>query len=204
MWLVQTGICSKYKIYLISKTECGKKGCKISQFLYWSHWNTFDRLIYINNFPYLTTESETWLSIWTTTFKKMADSKFYIEQHGSRLRDEYVRAYKKYPKCNFLPMKFFVTFSSVAQSCPTLCDPMDCSTPGFPVHRQLPELAQTHVHWVSDAIWASHPLSPSSPPAFSLSQHQCLFLSSLHQVAKVLEFQLQHRSFQWIFRVDFL
>ena len=64
-----------------------------------------------------------------------------------------------------------VQFSSVAQLCPTLCDPMDCSTPGFPVHHQLPELAQTHVHWVGDAIQASHPLSSPSPPAFNLSQH---------------------------------
>ena len=95
--------------------------------------------------------------------------------------------------------------SSVAQSCPTLCDPMDCSTPGFPVHHQLPEFTQTHVHWFGDAIQPSHPLSSPSPP-FNLSEHQGLFqwVSSLHQVAKVLEFQLQHQSFQWIFRVDFL
>ena len=81
---------------------------------------------------------------------------------------------------------------------------MDCSTPGFPVHHQLPELAQTHVHWVSDAILPSHPLSSPSFPAFNLSQHQGLFLwvSSSHQVAKVLEFQLQHQSFQRIFRTD--
>ena len=82
--------------------------------------------------------------------------------------------------------------SSVPQSCLTLCDPMDSSTPGFPVHRQLPELAQTHVHWVSDAIQPSHPLSSPSPPAFNLSQHQGLFqwFSSSHQMAKVLELQL--------------
>ena len=66
-------------------------------------------------------------------------------------------------------------FSSVAQSCPTLCDPMDCSTPGFPVHHQLPELTQTHVHRVGDAIDPGHPLSFPSPPAFSFSQHQGLF-----------------------------
>ena len=66
-------------------------------------------------------------------------------------------------------------FSSVAQSCPTLCDAMDCSTPDFPVHHQLPEHAQTHVHWVGDAIQPSHPLSSPSPPAFNLSQHQGLF-----------------------------
>ena len=94
--------------------------------------------------------------------------------------------------------------SSVAQSCLTLCDPMDCSMSGFPVHHQLPEPTQTHVHWVSDAIQPSHPLS--SPPAFNLSQHQGLFkwVSSSHQVAKGLEFQLQHQSFQWILRTYFL
>ena len=75
---------------------------------------------------------------------------------------------------------------------------MDCSTPGFSVHHQLLELAQTHVHRVSDATQSSHPLSSPSPPAFSLSQHQGIFqgVSSLHQVAKVLELQLQHQSFQ--------
>ena len=68
-----------------------------------------------------------------------------------------------------------VHFSSVAQSCPTLCDPMNCSTPDFPVHHQLPEFTQTHVHWVSDAIQPSHPLSSPSPPAPNPSQHQSLF-----------------------------
>ena len=99
-----------------------------------------------------------------------------------------------------------VQFSSVTQSCPTLCNPMDCSTPGFPVHHQLPDLAQTHVHWVGDAIQLSHPLSSPPPPAFNLSQHQGLFkwVSSSNQLAKVLEFQLQHQSFQWIFRTGFL
>ena len=99
-----------------------------------------------------------------------------------------------------------VQFSSVAQLCPTLCDPMNCSTPGLPVHHQLPEFTQTHVHWVDDATQPSHPLSSPSPPALNLSQHQGLFqrVSSLHQVAKVLEFQLQHQSFQWTTRTDLL
>ena len=94
----------------------------------------------------------------------------------------------------------------VTQSCPTFCDPVDCSTPGFPIHLWLWELAQTHVHQVSDAVQPSHPLSTPFPPAFNLSQHQGLFqgVSSSHQVAKVLEFQLQHQSFQWIFSTDFL
>ena len=87
-----------------------------------------------------------------------------------------------------------------------LCDPMDYSTPGLPVHHQLPEFTQTHVHCVGDAIQPSHPLSSPSPPALNLSQHQGLFkwVSSLHQVAKVLEFQLQHQSFQWTPRTDLL
>ena len=84
------------------------------------------------------------------------------------------------------------------------CDPMNPSTPGLPVHHQLPESTQTHVHWVIDAIQPSHPLSSPSPPTLNLSQHQGLFkwVSSSHQVAKVLEFQLQHQSLQWIPRTD--
>jgi len=94
-------------------------------------------------------------------------------------------------------------FSLVGQFCLTLCNPMDCNMPGSPVtHHQLLELAQTHILQFSDAIQLSHPLSSPSLPAFNLSQHQGLFqwVSSLHQVAKVLEFQLQHQSFQWTFR----
>ena len=101
--------------------------------------------------------------------------------------------------------------SSVAQSHPTLCDPMDCSTPGLPVHHQLQESTQTHVHLVGDAIQPSHLLLSPSPPIFNHSQNQSLFkwVSSSHQVAKELEFQLQHQSFQWIlglisFRMDWL
>ena len=100
--------------------------------------------------------------------------------------------------------RFLFQFSSVAQSCLTLCNPMDCSTPGLPVHHQLPEF--THVHWVNDSIQSSQPLSSPSSPTISLSQHQGLleWVSSSHQMAKVLEFQPQHQSFQWIFRTDFL
>ena len=77
---------------------------------------------------------------------------------------------------------------------------------GLPVHHQLPEFTQTHVHWVGDAIQPSHPLSSPSPPAPNPSQHQSLFqwVNSLHQVPKVLGFQLQHQSFQWIFSTDLL
>ena len=109
------------------------------------------------------------------------------------------RSFKALPKAKFSSVQS-------VQLCPTLCDPMDCSTPGFPDHHQLPELPQTHVNWVGDTIQPSHPLSPPSPPAFNLSHHQDLFqwVSSSHQVAKLLEIQLQHQSFQWICRTDFL
>ena len=82
---------------------------------------------------------------------------------------------------------FIIQFSSVTQSCPTLCNPMNRSTPGLPIHHQLLEFTQTHVHWVSDAIQPSHPLSSPSPPAPNPSQHQGLFqwVNSLHEVAKV-------------------
>ena len=99
-----------------------------------------------------------------------------------------------------------VQFSSVAQSCPTLCDPMNHSRPGLPVHHQLLEFTQTHVHRVGDVIQPSHPLSSPSPPAPNPSQHRSLFqwVNSSHEVAKVLEFQLQHQSFQWTPRTDLL
>ena len=90
-----------------------------------------------------------------------------------------------------------VQFSSLTQSCPTLCDPMNRSTPGLPVHHQFPEFTQTHAHRVGDAIQPSHPLLSLSP-APNPSQHQGLFqwVSSSREVSKVLEFQLQHQSFQ--------
>ena len=109
------------------------------------------------------------LSYQTPVFPKLEKSKFFV-----------------YPLCP----------SSVTQLCPPLCNPMDCSTPGFSVHHQHPKLAQIHVHWVGDVIQPSHPLSSPSPLAFNLSQHQGSFqwVSSLHPVAKVLE--CQHQSFQ--------
>ena len=95
---------------------------------------------------------------------------------------------------------------SVAQPCPALCNPMDCLTQDFPVLHHFPELAQTHGYWVSDAIQPYRPLLFPSPPAFDLSQHQSLFqwVSSSHYLAQILEFQLQHQSLKWVFRVDFL
>ena len=96
--------------------------------------------------------------------------------------------------------------TSVAHLYPTVCNPINCSTPGLAVHHQLLEFTHTHVHWVSDDIQPSHSLSPTSPPAFNLCQHQGHFkwVSPSHQLAKVLEFQLQHQSFQRRFRTDFI
>ena len=106
------------------------------------------------------------------------------------------------------PLWFHISFccGSVAHLCLTLCDSMDCSMPGFPLLHHLPEFDQTHVHYIGDAIQSSHPLSPSSPVALNLSQYQGLsqLACSLHQLVKLLELQLQHQSFQWISRVDFL
>ena len=101
---------------------------------------------------------------------------------------------------------WWVQFSSVIQSCPTLCDPMNHRTPGLPVYHQLPEFTQTHVHRDGNAIQASHPLSSPSPPVPNPSEHQGLFqwVKSSHEIAKVLDFQLQHQSFQRTPRTDLL
>ena len=129
--------------------------------------------------------------------------------------------WKKWDKKGFCKLKLIiydsywvtcsVQFSSATQSCPTLCNPVNCRTPGLPVHHQLPESTQTNVHWVVDAIQPTHPLLSPSLPALNLSQDQGLFkwVSFSHQVAKILEFQLQHQSLQWtprtnLFKMDCL
>ena len=106
----------------------------------------------------------------------------------------------------FLAHTFPNQCGSVTKSCLTLCNPRDCNTPGFPVPQHLPEFGRVHVHWIGDATQPLYPLSPSSPSTFNLSQHQGLFqrVSCLLQVAKALELQLQHQSFQSVFKVDFL
>ena len=116
------------------------------------------------------------------------------------------KKYKSYSSMSIGIQDIIYCCCSVAQSCLTLCYFMDGTTPGFPVLQHLVELAQTHIHWVGDAIQPSHPLSSHSPPTFNLSQHQALlkWVNSSHQVAKVLEFQLQHQSFQRTPRTDFL
>ena len=112
-------------------------------------------------------------------------------QNSSSTKMSHVTLSEPQPALSY-PISPSVQFSSVAQSCPTLCNPMNHSMPGLPVHHQLPEFTQTHIHQVSDAIQPSHPLSSPSPPAPNPSQHQSLFqrVNSSHEVAKVLEFQL--------------
>ena len=120
------------------------------------------------------------------------------EQHKTLLKWKLFQELKGFFCCLFVCLFFAPSvfrpdqIRSVAQSCLTLCDPMNRSTPGLPVHHQLPEFTQTHVHQLSDAIHPSHPLSSPSPPAPNPSQHQSLFqwVNSSHEVAKVLEFQL--------------
>ena len=136
-----------------------------------------------------------WKTVWHVPKQLSIESSY--DPSISLLGIIYLKGIKTCPKiCTWI-----FQFSSVTQSCPTLCDPMNHSTPGLPVHHQLPEFTQTRVHWVSDALQPFHPLlSPSS------SQHQDLlkWISSSHQMAKVLEFQLQHQSYQWTPRTDLL
>ena len=118
----------------------------------------------------------------------------------------YLYIYKHF--CIHIYIEIFILnqFSSVTQSCLTLWDPVNLSTPDLPVHHQLPESIQTHVHWVGDVIQPFYRLSFPSPPALNFSQYQGLFkwVSSSHQGVKVLEFQLQHQFFQWTLRTDLL
>ena len=116
----------------------------------------------------------------------IAFSSLHAQLHSPSIKDcQLWLKYQMWHCTSFNPLWFCC---SVAQSCPTLCNLMDCSTPGFPVLQHLPEFAETHVHWVNDAIQPSHPLLPPSPPAFNLSQHQGLFqwVGSSYQVAKGL------------------
>ena len=125
---------------------------------------------------------------------------------GRKWNKEAKRSLKTPPVRSKLVDMILSQVSSVAQLCSTPCDPVNHSTPGLPVHQHLPEFTQTHVPRVSDAIQPSHPLSSPFPPAPNPSRHQSLFqwVNSSHEVAKVLEFQLQHHSFQRNSRADLL
>ena len=138
---------------------------------------------------------------WVNSSHEVAKVLEFQLQHHSLQRNPLIKL-----KPSAQQRKLSDQIRSVTQLCPTLCDPMNHSTPGLPVHHQLPEFTQTHVHRVSDAVQSSHPMSTPSPPAPNPSQHQSLFqwVNSLHKVAKVLEFQPQHQSFQWTPRTDLL
>ena len=143
-------------------------------------------------------KSEIWARM-----KRMQDAnKLWILKEKLQRKNEIKQVWLHHNK----PWFSSVQFISVTQLCPTLCDPMDYSMPGFLVHHQLPELTQTDDCGVGDAIQPFHPLLSPSPPSFSLSQHQGLFqwVSSSRQVARVLEFPPQHQSFQWTLRTDLL
>ena len=142
-------------------------------------------------------------------WESLSSTKIFCEPKTVLKYEVYLLKKKKntLPNIKSVPrVRHHAQFSSVSQSCPTLCDPMNHSTPGLPVHHQLPEFTQIHVHWVGDAIQPAYPLSSPSPPASNPSQHQSLFqwVNSSHEEAKVLAFQLWHQSFQWTPRTDLL
>ena len=144
------------------------------------------------------------------SFKKIREP-YNMLQHGWTSRLFTLNEISQTQKYCMILLTWDTSFSQSvsqfsAQSCLTLCDLMVCSMPGLPVHHQLPEFTQIHVHWVGDAIQPFHLLLFPSPPVFNLAQHQGLFkgVSSSQQVAKVLEFQFQHQSFQWTPRTDLL
>ena len=164
----------------------------------------YEKEVYISGEP---STKDAWLftceRLWARSFK-MAISEWRKKIEVRRLGTG--NKFRRSTRKRQVLVLWFIQFSSVAQSCPTLCNPMDCNMPGLPVDHQLLEFTQSHLHWVRDPIQPSCRLSSLSPPAFNHSQHQNLlqWVSSSHQMAKVLEFQLQHQSFQWIFRTDFL
>ena len=143
---------------------------------------------------------------WVTELKNDYSKQRHYMKLTCDMYPESVSVYKTCFISAILPHWSSVQFSSVAQTCPTLCDPMNHSKLGLPVHHQLLEFTQTHAHQVGDAIQPYHPLLSPSPPAPNPSQHQGLFqwVNSSHEGAKVLEFQLQHQSFQWTPRTDLL
>ena len=173
-----------------------------------NNYEPFLRLCYVMKSGFYITTSKDQLSGWTgKKLQNTSQSQTWTKKRSWSLFDSLLPIWSTIAFWILVTQQTFSTFFPLLFSHSVMsnsCDSMDYSMPGFPVLHHLPELAQTHVHPVDDAIQSSHPLSSPSLPAFDLSQHEGLFqwVSYLHQAAKVLE--LQHQSFQWIFRVDFL
>ena len=145
-----------------------------------------------------------YIQLWVSTLSVSASCKFLYFFINFLYKCIYIWWY--HPTFYLFFYAISVQFGSVTQLCLTLCDPMKCSTPGLHIHHKLSEGTKTHIYLVGDAIQPSHCMSTPSPPALNRSQNQSLFkwISSLHHVAKVFEFQLQHQSFQWTPRTDLL
>ena len=165
-----------------------------------------------NQCTWLLSIAHTWIDAYFTSSQSSEEVSSYHCKNSLKVLQKLEKKTRKHPtvdenqhhKREVLISISSVQFSSVAQSCMIFCDPMNCCMTGLPVHHQLPELTQTHVHPVEDAIQPSHPLPSTSPPAPNHSQHQGLFqwVKSSHEVAKVLKFQLQHQPLQWKTRTD--
>ena len=143
---------------------------------------------------------------WSKCYQVSPESLLSIHIKSIKVKASHLRSCLINPLCVIKSIKLATVVVIQLLSHSNFCDSLNCSMPGFPVLHYLPEFAQIHGHWVGDAIQSSHPLLTPSPRALNLSHHQGLFqwVSSLHQVAKELELWLQHPSFQWTFRVDFL
>ena len=194
MFLKRTGL----HVYAISTQHCA---CNIKEVQGW-FWNSLETLDF--SFPDLEGSLKSYHQLDSLENVHTLSLPFLETYYFSRQTDRQAELWD-----SLCVLTFILSHSCccpVTQLCLTLCGPVDCSTPGLPVLYHLPELTQIHVHWFGDAIQPSHPLSSPSPPALNLSQHQGLFqwVGSPHQMAKVLEFQLQHQSFQWVIRIVFL
>ena len=175
--------------------------------MHWCMWSRVKTLVTMRQLPqrglWNKSSSSGWCAVFvcSVSLACLWSSVFSLEHSSGYLT---FRTWAVLKTTGLVLCRTFICCCLVTKSCLTFCDPMDCSMQGFPVLCYLLEFTQTHVLWVSDAIQPSHPLLPTSAPALNLSQGLFQWAGSSHQVANVLELQLQHQSFQWIFRVDFL
>ena len=200
-WCFQTHVCN-YRSYQIirakDKPVCGELASEKSQKTRVKEVHKISKVWYVHTMEDRMAVNLLWIVI--LTWKDMLSELVSVRDHQTTHIRRYILSICV-SKCMLC-----ILCVAVVQLHVTLHDAVDCSTSGFPVLHYLPESDQTHIHWVSDAIQPSHPLSPTSPPALNLSQHQDLFhwVCPSRQVTRVLELQLQHQSLQWIFRTDLL